>query len=131
MNCTAMTMPLASFDVFDTVLTRSVGTPASVFLLLGRRLSRRGAITCSAEVFARARVNGQKLARLHQSSGEITLMDIYRQLGAVFGLNVQQQAQLAEEEQRLEAELIRPVPAAQRWLDVARQNGQSVRFVSD
>src|SRR6266404_8380210 len=110
---TAVTMPLASFDVFDTVLTRSVGTPASMFLLLGRRLSRRGVITCSAEAFARARVNAQKLARLHQSSGEITLIDIYRQLGVALGLDARQQAQLADEEQRLEAELIRSVPAAQ------------------
>ncbi len=131
MICTAMTMPLASFDVFDTVLTRSVGTPASMFLLLGRRLNRRGAITCSAEAFARARANAQKLARLHQPSGEITLTDIYRQLGAALGLDARQQLQMAEEEQRLEAELIRPVPGAQRWLDVARQNGHPVRFVSD
>src|SRR5258706_10517325 len=126
-----MMKSLASFDVFDTALTRLVGTPSSVFLVLGRRLSRSGLISCSAEAFARARATAQKQARLHQPSGEISLADIYRQLGLALGFDAQQQITLADEEQRLEADLIRPVPAARGWLATARQNGHSIRFVSD
>ena len=49
-------MPLASFDVYDTVVTRAVGSPPSVFLLLGRYLARQGCHLLSAEAFARARM---------------------------------------------------------------------------
>lgn len=35
---------VASFDVFDTLLTRAVGTPQSAFLTLGRRLLRAGVV---------------------------------------------------------------------------------------
>jgi predicted HAD superfamily hydrolase len=125
------TTPIASFDVFDTVLTRVVGAPVSVFLLLGHRLQRRGLITCSAEVFARARRDAQKLARRHRASGEVTLALIYRQLGAALGLDAERQQRLAEEEQRLEAELICVVPAGQQQVAEARQQGRAVRFLSD
>ena len=33
-----------SFDVFDTVLTRAVGSPEAVFLVLGRRLAQQSLI---------------------------------------------------------------------------------------
>src|SRR6266404_5426299 len=49
-----------SLDVFDSVLTRTCGSPAALFLWLGRRLVHRKVITCSPEAFAHARVLADK-----------------------------------------------------------------------
>ena len=45
---------IASFDVFDTVLTRAPGSPEAAFLALGRRLSRAGVVAVMPAEFAHA-----------------------------------------------------------------------------
>ncbi|MBA4158348.1 MAG: hypothetical protein H0X65_12830, partial [Gemmatimonadetes bacterium] len=44
---------IASFDIFDTVLTRVVTNPTSVWLLLGKRLAAGGLIETTPEAFMR------------------------------------------------------------------------------
>jgi hypothetical protein len=63
---------LASFDVFDTVLTRVVGSPRTLFLLLGKRLAGLSIIDCTPETFTRARINAERYA-LKKSGEEVTL----------------------------------------------------------
>ena len=51
---------VCSFDVFDTVLTRRVGSPHAVFDLLGQQLASERRIPTSAVAFARERRSRQE-----------------------------------------------------------------------
>jgi FMN phosphatase YigB (HAD superfamily) len=124
---------LFSCDIFDTLLTRAVGSPASVFLLLGRRLAERGLIRCSPEAFRHARREAAIRARINGEpmSPVVTLRRIYRELQFRMGLDDATRDALMAEELRLEAELLRAVPAARERLQQARQAGDRVAFLSD
>jgi FMN phosphatase YigB (HAD superfamily) len=121
---------IASFDVFDTVLTRAVGSPEALFLLLGRRLYRQGVIGCTPEAYARARIAAEQ--RAHKNRGSAcTLAHIYEELGSVLLPASDQRHSALEAECGLEAELIRPVPGARARIDRARRQNQRIVFVSD
>jgi FMN phosphatase YigB (HAD superfamily) len=120
---------VASFDVFDTVLTRAVGSPHGQFLMLGRRLAYSGTITLSPEAFAYARAAAER--RALANLGEPTLDEIYSELGMALGLEPSLSATLTESELALHAELLRPVPAARQRLERVRAEGQRVYFISD
>ncbi len=121
---------IASFDVFDTVLTRAVGSPEAVFLLLGRRLCGQGAIHCTPEVFARAPIAAGR--RAHKNWGSpCTLAHIYEELESTLLPAAAQRRGALEAECGLEAELIRPVPGARDRIDQARRQNRRVVFLSD
>jgi FMN phosphatase YigB (HAD superfamily) len=123
-------IPVASFDVFDTVLTRAVGSPETVFLLLGRRLHRAGLIACTPQEFAQARIDAE--GRAHRDQGDACTLDaIYAELGAALNLTEVESRRLREMENALEAELIRPVPSAVERIQQARAQGQRIVFLSD
>ena len=54
---------MESFDVFDTVLTRIVGLPVSVFVVLGKKLTDKSMLSVSPVEFARQRVEAEARAR--------------------------------------------------------------------
>lgn len=122
---------IACFDVFDTVLTRATGSPASVFLILGNELHTSGRIACTPEVFARLRVAAESTARRASSSGEVTLSDIYRTLQQSLHLDDAQRDHVAQMEMDLERSLIRPVPRTLPLIRQARKAGARVVFASD
>lgn len=126
-------MRLRSFDIFDTLLTRAVGQPGDSFLLLGARLARRGLISCSAEMFARARgaAEHQAFANWGGLDSPVDLEQIYVELAAGLGLSDAQRAVLIAEELALEAELLRPVPSMVQELADARAAGARIVYVSD
>jgi FMN phosphatase YigB (HAD superfamily) len=121
---------IAAFDVFDTVLTRLVGSPNSVFLLLGRRLSLSGLITCSPEVFANARLKAERRAHIFRNAAT-TLEDIYNELHLISMIPSSTAAQLMDAEYSLEAELLRVVPESRARILEARRHGHRIVFISD
>jgi FMN phosphatase YigB (HAD superfamily) len=121
---------ILSCDVFDTLLTRMVGTPQSLFLLLGRRLAARGLSPIGAEAFALLRRDAARRAR-QNSSSVYTLEDIYREIQFSLGLTTAEREAIQVEELALEAELLRPVPGARERLVRARQAGRRIVFLSD
>ena len=121
---------LASFDVFDTVLTRALGSPESVFLALGRWLRRNSAITCSPETFAHARVEAEERA-YRNAGGECDLEAIHAELRASLGLSESEAEYALRAERAIEQELIRVVPGAVERVAQARNAGQRVAFLSD
>lgn len=123
-------LSVASFDVFDTVLTRAIGAPEDVFLLLGCSLAQDGAISCSPEVYHQARVDAESRAYEH-TGPSCTLDTIYRNLSAALQLSPQQAWRIQEAELALEETLIQPVPGAAGRIAKARGAGQRVVFLSD
>lgn len=123
----------ASFDVFDTLLTRRVGSPESSFLLLGKRLRAKSLIACTAEAFARNRQDAEHRAFANAGGldSSVRLETIYQELGFILRLTPEQQRTLIQQEEAFEAELLCPVPEALEIVDAARQRGEQIRFVSD
>ena len=127
------TKKVASFDIFDTVLTRRVGNPRAAFLLLGRRLCKQGRIACSPHAFAVARTDAE--IRTFSNSGgldsSVSLADIYHELGNALHLPQAQIAVLIDEELRLESELLVRMSDGAERVQRARDIGQQIVYVSD
>lgn len=123
---------LLCVDLFDTVITRAVAEPSSVYLLLGQQLASEGLISKSPELFARARAMAEKRARAHAPPpSDITLERIYRELTHAHPRLEPRRAVLMERELRMEAQLIRPVFGAATWLAARRAERLRIAFVSD
>lgn len=120
---------VASFDVFDTLLTRTVGDPHAVALLLGRRLAQSGRIAGDAAAFARQRRMAEERAFI-LVDGDPPLARIQEELARALGRSGMA-AELAREELALEQRLLRCVPGAKEMLCAARERGERVIFVSD
>jgi FMN phosphatase YigB (HAD superfamily) len=121
---------LFCFDVFDTLLTRLVGDPVWVFFVLGQRLASRGLISISADEFRTKRVEAERRARLNNREGEVSVADIWMQLGRELDIGQEALVRCIQDELRIEEELIRPVPHATRRVRHARERGK-VAFVSN
>jgi FMN phosphatase YigB (HAD superfamily) len=123
-------MKISSFDVFDTVLTRVVGDPKAVFLLLGKQLLAQSFVSCTPEAFAHARSRAE--SRSYRNIGEIyTLANIYTELAIALQLTDEQCEKIMHLELELESELIRPVPIAIKCIQAAHDQGDYVVFMSD
>jgi FMN phosphatase YigB (HAD superfamily) len=129
----ASPIELACFDVFDTALTRTAGAPESVFLMLGRLLTRRGLVSCTPEAFAHARATAATRAYRNQGPhrASVRLANIYQEVGIALHLEPAQLKMVMGLEQQLEARLLRPVPTTCQSIREARQQGRRIAFVSD
>jgi FMN phosphatase YigB (HAD superfamily) len=124
------TPELVSFDVFDTVLTRAVARPESVFILLGNRLRQAGLTTATAAEFARARVAAEADVRTTLAGGECTIDDIYHRLKAR-GIITHDPASAAAAEVDIERVLVRRIPRLCGLMDSWRARGARTAFISD
>ena len=124
------TIQISSFDVFDTVLTRIVGAPRAIFLLLGKQLASQSLISCTPEAFADARIKAEH--RTHGHVGEkCSLEQIYIELAIALRLTDEQREKMMHLECVLESKLIRPILIAKDLIQAARDQGKRVVFVSD
>ncbi|MEO6875269.1 MAG: hypothetical protein ABI222_10665 [Opitutaceae bacterium] len=126
-----MTAPVASLDIFDTVLTRRVGAPAAVFYFVGRTARARGLTALAPEAFASERYAAQKAARLRVTSREVSLELIHRELAERLSLPPDKGAALHALELAAEAEFICAVPGVHAWLATVRARSPRVIFTSD
>lgn len=122
---------VASFDVFDTVLTRLVGSPGQVFVATGRRLRQAGALSVDPLAYAAAREEAARdltpdVGRhppLHRIAGEVA---------ARLGLPDVLSEELLAAELEVEREVCRAVPGASaRVQQTRRDTGRGVVFISD
>lgn len=122
-----------SLDVFDTSLTRASGPPLALYLLLGNRLKHRGEISCTPEVFARARAQAEAdvWAREGGLDARVRLSDFHRELVRVLDLDSATPDHLLAAELALEAQLLRPIRQAECLLARCDATGARVVFVSD
>ncbi len=120
-----------SFDVFDTLLTRKVASPTSLFHILGDRAVCAGVFSGSGSLFRDLRVAAEEEARMSIPGREASLEDIYRVVISKLGLSMNAGNALAQMELDLEAELIIPVPAAHEMVRAARRRNSEIIFISD
>lgn len=123
-------MYIASFDIFDTVLTRVVGEPRTIFLLLGKQLNLESLIKCTPEAFINARIQAENL--VYGNIGEkCSLEKIYIELGIKLRLTPEKSQVIMQKELAIESQLLQPVPTAKEMLKTARKQKQQIMFVSD
>lgn len=123
---------LVTVDCFDTVLTRAVGEDRGLGYVLHEHLRRSGspAAGVGAEVFVRARVDAERLARRRHGERR-TLAHTCAELAALLGLPAAAAPVLQEAEEAVELALARPVPALVQRVRAARAAGAQVGFLSD
>lgn len=129
-------MQVASFDVFDTVLTRTFAAPRDVFVFLGQQLRERGLFTGTPEEFAQARwaaeLRARKKSRQSKGVEEVMHEAIHAELAAAFGWNEAQSVAVREQELALEAAHVRAIPRLASRLAKARaKTGAPLWFISD
>jgi predicted HAD superfamily hydrolase len=124
---------VVSFDVFDTVITRCVAEPRGIFILLDERLVQIGMLEGHQlrESFPKVRMAAEQEARRQSLHEEITLHDIYRELGRRTGISKALCTLIAAEEVDLELASVRPVPAMVELLEACRNAGKRIVFLSD
>jgi FMN phosphatase YigB (HAD superfamily) len=123
--------PVASFDVFDTVLTRTWAEPRDLFIALGRELERAGVPTGEPGTFAARRAEAEAAARRRSPGGETGLDAIHAELARQLGWDEDRSRRARETELALEAAALRPVPAGRDAVAAARRRGARVVFLSD
>ncbi|CAN5707603.1 hypothetical protein BH23GEM11_BH23GEM11_06060 [soil metagenome] len=120
-----------SCDVFDTLITRAVGQPSSLFLLLGRRVTAQGLIEGSAWAFSQARQEANRRANANGSGSPHNLRAIYDELQFALGLDDSTTQAILAAEVALEKDLSRAIPGAADRLARAREAGMRIVFLSD
>ncbi len=129
----ASQVKIVSFDVFDTVLTRLVGSPESNFLLFGKYLQSLDLLPCSAESFALIRAMAEQ--RAFKNAGgfdsDVSLSTIYREVGFILNLEASQWKLLNDYEIKHERLMLCLVPSAMKLVQSARHHGCSIRYTSD
>ena len=94
-----------SFDIFDSLLVRTVGKPEDVYLLTGYNCKTR--INRAPKDFANDRKAAAFIAAANAINGECTLREIYDNLT---GYSVSEKTILMEEELRIEKAVLRANP---------------------
>ena len=122
---------IQTFDIWDTTITRAVGSPAGVFWLLGWQLESIGLTQLPPEELVQLRREAERCERQKTPGGEPALVEIYDELASLAGWTQQDAGKVREREVKLEHNLSRVVPASLETIAVARKQQKSVRFISD
>jgi len=122
---------VSSFDIFDTCLTRTFAHPADLFLEVGEVAGKKGWIAQTPHIFFARRVEAEKAARRLTPSGEVSLEEIYRVLGADLDLNAETLLQIQNLELLHEEEALQPIDETLHRITQARQQGRQILFLSD
>ena len=114
---------VVSFDIFDTLIERTVSTPQKIFQITGERVLGAD----KAVRFRKDRVSAERKARILSATGEVTLADIYRTLeGYDDSL-----PELMAAEMAVETECCKGRARGIRLYESAREKEKRVILVSD
>lgn len=119
-----------SFDIFDTVIFRTVNKPQDVFARMYQWKPELFPDGMDAEIWKSARIRAEKFARKANEScknGEVTLNDIYCKLPAIYG----SRDKLMEWEIFCEKESIFLNPEICAAIKSLHDSGMSVLLISD
>lgn len=114
-----------SFDVFDTLIKRSVAKPTDLFLLMENHLAKTRPGVPSG--FAQKRQDAERRAKEKQGVAT-NLQDIYRELRGEYGEYTEQLMTLETE---MELRGCQPNPKCVKWFDRCVSEGKTVVLISD
>lgn len=122
-----------SFDIFDTLITRPLYEPEDLFRLMSPYFYE---LTHTNVSFPRLRTWGEKIARerltkYNSHYQDVTLTEIYEDIGRAFGIDSDICNQLKKKECELELELSSVRKTGKELLDLAVYLGKEVLLISD
>lgn len=125
-----MSSSLASFDIWDTCLTRKVSDPKHVFFEVAMALekSERYDDPKVAEI-ARMRIRAEQVAREGAPNNECNFKEIQSALSVLIGKDAA--TEFSEIELSLEKKMVRPIEKTRQLVKEARSNGAKIAFISD
>ena len=123
--------PIASFDIFDTLLTRLVSEPTEIFKICGDRAVQFGWINFAAETFREVRIQAEQRSRLFYEGGEVSLDEIYREMANTLEITTETIDKLKNLELEVETEYLIAVPRAYQLIEQARRSHPHILFLSD
>lgn len=121
---------LVCFDVFETLLVRSVSPHLEIFDRLGRSAQAANLIPCSAYAFARTREAAGRRARAYRGDA-VSLHDIYVEFATALSLAPKVTEAIMALELDEEARALRAVESARSLIAGAREEVGHIAFVSD
>jgi FMN phosphatase YigB (HAD superfamily) len=121
---------IATFDIWDTCLTRSFSEPTHLFFEVARHLTgaQRFEAPDTAEL-ARFRILAEQKARKKAPGGECRFDEIAAVLKDLVGVETCQR--FMECELIVEKAFVRPIGSVLKQLETARQDGAAIAFISD
>lgn len=131
--------PVISFDVFDTLVCRTVLEPRNVFSLIQDELRRdfeHSLPTAFRSRFVELRQSaerycGQVLKESNSEREEVTIDDVYQVLTADFELPAETRRLLIKLEQKIELSCLIARPLGKRLFEQARRAGRRILILSD
>lgn len=119
-----------SFDIFDTCLIRTCGSPIGVFDLLAKEILGEDVSGTAIADFRYVRMKGEQDARKISSFEEVTIDEIYDCCN-FRGLTSCGKASIIEKELEIEELVLRPVFDIKRKIETLRSKGHRIIFISD
>lgn len=127
-----------SFDVFDTLITRTTADPWGIFALMRKRMKEErgtnGLDEYIIENFYELRIHSEELARraaAYQQTEEVTLKDIYAAMAVCGCLGEEQKEYLCRLEQEMEIANVVGIPENIERVKELLKRGGRVILVSD
>lgn len=122
-----------SFDIFDTLIVRTLGHPSDVFTLLNPLFRRLLNTNVS---FEKIRAQGEQEARayygeLEPERQDITLTEIYSYLEKFYSIPHDVAQQIKQAEIELELEVTNTRKAAMELYELAKISGKKIIIISD
>ncbi len=122
---------VSSFDVFDTCLTRIFAYPVDLFVEVGEVSLKNGWVTIDSREFAARRILAEHAARNSAPSREVSLAQIYRELGLNLGLAPKIILEIQNTELLIEGQSLQPISETRFRIAEARRQGRQILFLSD
>ncbi|MEM1109247.1 MAG: HAD family hydrolase [Planctomycetota bacterium] len=125
-----MANTIEGFDIFDTVLTRSVSPPSAVFWTLGQWLRDERGLTISPAYFAEQREEAERRSAAHRGHAN-SIHDIYRELTDTLMFDPGDAPELIRKELELEKQATFVIEPVAELIRDCRAAGKKIMFISD
>ena len=123
-----------SFDVFDTLITRSTATPKGIFMLIQAIIQeQRQYASFISENFYELRVGAEELAYINACSNgklEVTLDEIYQALGTTSCVSETQLEKLKQLEVEVEYNNVIGITKNIELLKMLKNRGEHIVLIS-
>lgn len=115
-----------SFDIFDTLIKRSVGKPSDVFTLVEKNYNENNSEKISN--FMKNRINAEKKALRLSKCEEVTLDEIYSKINAY---SMEQLRLLKQMEMNIEYDICKEKNLGKKLFDYCVENNKKIIITSD
>ena len=119
-----------SFDIFDTCLCRTCGTPIVLFEQLALEVLGEHASSSNVADFRYIRIEGENNAKRKSDKEDVSLDEIYKHCDFSVITNVEKDI-ILQKELELEKKFLKPIAKTRELINKEREKGNNIAFISD